>query len=274
MYSYLHRYHAGCFADVHKHLILLAQLNYLKKKEAPFCAMDAYAGEGVYDLWSEESQKNSEHQQGIELLFSANQRPELIEQFIRLVKDFNPQNQNQYYPGSPAIIAKELRAQDKAIVIEHHPQAIRILRQQLGKNPQVHVHDRDALEAIKALVPFKEKRGLIFLDPSYEVKKEYEEVAKAALSASLQFPNGIYTIWYPLLEAANHRSMLNLIQQEKTLDAWYCEWIPDKNKTEGMFGSGVVILNPSWQLDTVIQDTFSWLNNNLYNRGQFALNSL
>lgn len=261
MFSYVHRYHAGCFADVHKHIILIALLKHLQKKSTPFAVLDAYAGEGQYDLHSEESLKNAEHQQGIEKLYG-------LTSSLPLVQDLLDKVQHRIYPGSPALIAHYLREQDRGICVEGHPTAFMHLKQQFGRSA-LQLHNRDALEAIGALIPFKEKRGLIFIDPSYEVKKEYIDIANTVISSFARFSQGIYAIWYPLLEADYHTELLKKLAKANLPKMWHCEWIPDVNKKEGMFGSGMVIINTPWQLDTDITETFKNLNKTVFTSGQF-----
>jgi len=256
VFSYVHRYHAGGFADVHKHLILIALLQALHQKPTPFGVLDLYAGEGQYDLLSEESQKNAEYKQGIGLLLDLPQPPLLLQTLLQMMNGMQ-------YPGSPKIIADFLRTQDHAIAIEHHPQAITMLRNHLGHHPRMTIHDRDALEALRALVPFKQKRGLVFIDPSYEVKTEYTQIAEAVIKTAQHFSHGIYAIWYPILPAKNHLQLLRKIKNAK-LNTWQCEWFPSQERKEGILGSGMIIINLPWKTDEIIINAFSRLPGNFY----------
>ena len=161
MYSYQHRYHAGNFADLHKHVVLLAILEILQKKDSPFCVLDAFAGEGIYNLNSKESQKNKEYLSGLGEIQKVETLPYFTNELLKLVNDYQIDDETLMYPGSPAIIYANLRPQDHAICIENHPQAYMQLRRNFGGKQQIHAHKRDSIEAINALVPFKEKRGLI-----------------------------------------------------------------------------------------------------------------
>jgi len=194
MFSYLHRYHAGNFADVHKHLVLTAILTTLHKKVTPFCVLDTHAGEGIYTLHSREIQKNAEYKKGFYPLLKAPSPPPLIQRFLNIIT-----KEEKAYPGSPAFIHAFLRQTDRAILIEGHPQSFLHLKSWAKYKKNLSLHDRDSLEGLKALVPFKEKRGLVFIDPSYEVKTEYKEVGEALEAAFSRFSNGIYALWYPLL---------------------------------------------------------------------------
>lgn len=269
-FSYQHRYHAGCFADVHKHLTLLAILQHLKQKPTPFCVLDAHAGEGLYDLNSNESQKTLEHNNGIDRLWGFDASP-LVSQFFDIIKSYNPPGESRYYPGSAAIIMNMLRENDRGLFIEKHPQAIAELRAFAAKhkNKKIHVHERDSNEALKALVPFAEKRGLVLIDPSYEVKTEYETIVHALQGAHQRFSQGIFALWYPVLPERYHETLLRLLKKTTIPKMWYCEWSPNPTQTTGMIASGMVVINPPWQLDTQLMNTFSTLNQSLFLGGQF-----
>jgi 23S rRNA (adenine2030-N6)-methyltransferase len=272
MYSYIHRYHAGAYADVHKHLALVALVEQLRKKETPFCVLDTHAGEGLYDIHDAKSQKTAEFKKGFRQLIDLENAPALVQGYLDIIQEYNPGPSKHIYPGSPAIIAHLLRPQDKAICIEGHPQASAQLQQNFKRNQAIHIHDRDSLEGMQALVPFKEKRGLIFIDPSYEVKTEYQQIPKALLMSYTRFPQGIYAIWYPLLPAKSHQEMLTAIQRSSLTKVWYCEWIPYPQPQEegvGLMGSGLVIVNTPWQFDKTMKETFLWLNKHVYQKGQF-----
>jgi 23S rRNA (adenine2030-N6)-methyltransferase len=270
MLSYQHRYHAGCFADIHKHLILVAILQHLQKKESPFGVLDLYAGEGLYDLRSAESQKNGEYRQGFSRLLKKVAMPKLVQAFLGAVDQYNPAEEKRFYPGSPAIINHFLRENDRGIFCELHPQALLALKANFAKVPNCHVHERDANEAMRALLPLKEKRGLIFIDPSYEIKTEYQTIAEKVINIYPQFSQGIYAIWYPLLPTGYHAQLLEAFKAANFPSMWSCEWIADHRKERtGMYGSGMIVINPPWQLDVVIKDTFKSLHENLFVDGKF-----
>ncbi|MGE3317746.1 MAG: 23S rRNA (adenine(2030)-N(6))-methyltransferase RlmJ [Candidatus Berkiella sp.] len=270
-FSYQHRYHAGCFADVHKHLTLLAILQHLKQKPTPFCVLDTHAGEGLYDLNSAESQKTLERSHGIDRLWQNVDVTPLVSQFFEQVKAYNVGKERRYYPGSAAIIVNLLREQDRSLFVEKHPQAIAALRAFAAshKNQKISIHERDANEAIKALVPFAEKRGLVFIDPSFEVKTEYETIIQAMHNAYQRFSQGIYALWYPILPEGYHETLLRHLKKTLIPKMWHCEWSPFPKQTTGMIGSGMVVINPPWQLDTLLTHTFTTLNQTLFVGGQF-----
>lgn len=269
MYSYQHRYHAGGFSDIHKHLTLIALLSHLHKKTTPFCVLDGYAGEGIYDLDSKESKKIGEYKKGILPLLDAKQPPPLVQNFLNLFKECNAGSEYRYYPGSPAIIAHYLRPTDRAIFIEGHESAFTELSHQFRANPQTHLHRRDAIEGIKGLLPFKEKRGLVFIDPSYEVKTEYQQIEALIVECAELFPQATYAIWYPILPENYHTVLLNKILRSTLQKVWFSEWFPDPKATKGLLGSGMLIVNLPWQVDTLLNETFKWLNRNVFLQGKW-----
>lgn len=256
MFSYQHRYHAGNFADVHKHIILVAIINYLKHKDKPFAVMDVHAGEGIYDLKCTEAQKIQEFRFGITPLFN---HPQLFcQDYLDIIKNHNEKNELRFYPGSSAFIAATLRSQDRGILIERHPQAIQALRANLGQNQRLNIHARDSNEAMVALVPFKEKRGLVFLDPTYEVKSEYTDIVDTIAKAYAKFPQGIFALWYPILAEQRHKFLIDRVQSHTFKNWFHHEWFPYEKPPLGQLqGSGIVILNPPYLLEQQLQDFFT-----------------
>lgn len=260
MYSYLHRYHAGNFADVHKHLVLMAALNKLIQKPSPFCVLDAFAGEGQYRLDTEESKKNAEFENGISRLLKVKSLSDIVTQYITLIQGYNTESQIQIYPGSPKIIAKYLRTNDKGIFIEGHPSCYPILKNNFKGQANAHVHKRDAYEALSALIPFKEKRGLVFLDPSYEVKSEYEKIATQLIHLYAKFSTAIYLLWYPILVDGHHEILKGILHSQATLKLFQHEFYPkNTNLAHRLRGSGIILINPPWQIEEIIKEAFAEL---------------
>jgi 23S rRNA (adenine2030-N6)-methyltransferase len=260
MFSYQHRYHAGGFADVHKHIGLMALLQALQKKPKPYCVLDAYAGEGIYDLQCDEAQKIKEYLSGFwTVLKHAPYSSGLINDYLALIKQENEGEIIRYYPGSSAIIRHYLREQDRALLVEKHPQALHALRINFKLNKNIHIHDRDAEEAMVALVPFKEKRGLIFIDPSYEVKSEYQRLPKVIARVHERFSNAVIALWYPILADAPHEGMIKTLQHFDYPSTWISEWAPHSHShapTQQMQGSGMFIINTPWQVDEQLSSAY------------------
>ena len=179
MLSYQHRYHAGNFADVHKHLILTIVLKSLTRKPSPLAIVDTHAGEGLYDFMSEEAARIQEFKEGVEKLFQAPAPPEIVQIYLDLVRVENPGGELRHYPGSPRLAEQLTRPGDEIILAELHPQALSALRKTFRRSDRVHIHKRDGFEALTALVPPKQKRGIVLIDPAYEEKSDYERSVQA-----------------------------------------------------------------------------------------------
>lgn len=246
MFSYQHRYHAGGLADVHKHLCLIALLESFLKKEKPFAAMDAYAGDGVYDLSSVDAQKTKEYQYGIQkVLEKAPYQSPLIQHYLSLIH-------MPIYPGSASIIASMLKPTDRKIFVEKHPQALQSLRTHFKGVPNIHIHERFAEEAMMALVPFAEKRGLIFIDPSFEVKSEYHTLVETIFAVQHRFSQVVIALWYPILESNAHELMIKKLVKANPEKTWKHEWMFSDFTNQRMLGSGMLIINPPWKIEESI----------------------
>lgn len=261
MHSYLHKFHAGNFADVHKHIALIGLIDYLKKKDKPFGVLDAYAGEGLYHLKSKESQLNKEHVKGSQTLLSLKKVSEPLQSYVQLIKQYA---EDQSYPGSPVIIDHLLREDDRLQCVENHTSSFKQLKLNLGRHPKITLHQRDALEAMHALLPFKEKRGLVLVDPSYEMKSDYHNVAESVIRAYEKMPNAVFLIWYPILKEERHIQLIKALKKSSINDLWVCEWEPFPNPTHGLLGSGLAVINQGWQFDKTLNRAFFELKNKVY----------
>ena len=255
MFSYQHGYHAGNFSDVHKHVIFSMIIEYLKQKEAPIFVLDAYAGRGLYDLTTPQALKTSEFKFGIEPLLSRKKGTEGFETYLSLVRSCNEGGSLRYYPGSPEIARQLLRSQDRLGLIELHPTEIEELRAHFKRVPRVEIHERDALEGLVALVPPREKRGLVLLDPSYEVKMDYVVLPEQLAHAYAKWPTGVYMVWYPLLAAQYHNRFLKALSAIPQGSSLLVHEIPNpQGAMHNLQGSGVAIINPPWVLEKMLQD--------------------
>ncbi len=246
MLSYQHTYHAGNAADVHKHLALVCLLQHLRQKESPFTYIDTHAGRGLYDLQSEEALKTGEAQSGIHLLLETMPGDKCLQTYRDAIMAFNsPDSVIRFYPGSAALAQHFMREQDRAILMEAHPQEIAALRVNLGRDKRFALHQRDAYEGLPALVPPAIKRGLVLIDPSYEEKQEYERLAGLLQKACRRWSNAVYMLWYPLLREARHEHLLRRLGAAGYSKTLHSEFVLDP-EGDGMFGSGLFILNPPW----------------------------
>jgi 23S rRNA (adenine2030-N6)-methyltransferase len=195
---YRHSFHAGNFADVFKHILLVGLLTSLNRKDKPWCFVDTHAGAGDYDLRSEGAQRTQEWQGGIERLLAQREAPALVAEFLALVRGENDPSADSIsiYPGSPRFAQRLARATDRLVLCEMVPGVADELKAAFRGDARVAVHVRDGYEA-HALLPPPEKRGLILIDPPFERVDEFDAVAECIRKGAARFANGIYAAWYP-----------------------------------------------------------------------------
>lgn len=254
MLSYQHIYHAGNMADVQKHLWLLCALEYLGRKEKPFCWLDTHSGRGAYDLAAPEAQKLGEYKNGILSVIERLRQSDhpLLELYAQKISDINEDHQElRLYPGSALLAATMLRDEDKLYAYELHPKEFTFLSDNLASFHNVKVIKEDGYKGLKSLTPPKLKRGGVLIDPSYEMKGEYEDVVEEISGALSRWPQGVYMIWYPILAAARHEAMCAALTELATahhLDFIRDEWIFE-GAAKGLLGTGMFIFNPPYQSD-------------------------
>ena len=245
MLSYKHIYHAGNFADVHKHLILIALLKYLQQDPRPYTYIDTHSGSGIYDLSSAEANKTSEYLDGIEAIKSSKD-PAIIE-YLSLIYELNNAKSTRYYPGSPEIATMLARSDDIMHFCELHNNEFKLLQNNYRKFKNVFVHHHNGFEGLLSLCPPKIRRGLVLIDPSYEIKSDYEEVAQTVIKAHKKWPEAIFAIWYPMLKAKRHEEMIKAVNKLPGVvisDLVICK--PDE--VRGMYGTGMIIVNTPEEL--------------------------
>ena len=261
MLSYRHIYHAGNFADVFKHVVLLQILRALRCKETPFFVLDTHAGIGRYELARAEAQKNREFDTGVMRLLDCENPPEAVADYLAQIRALNSVGHElTTYPGSPYLIRALLRSQDRLVLSELHPADVIELKRVFAGDKQVAVHQQDAYQGLKAYLPPAERRGLVLIDPPYERKDEYERVADSLEMAYQRWPTGTYAIWYPSLS----RSLVTRFHQaiaatgiRKILCAELC--IDADTDRTAFVGSGLLIVNPPWQLQEELSAQLPWL---------------
>ena len=256
MLSYHHAFHAGNHADVLKHAVETLLLAQLRQKEKPFCYLDTHAGGGCYDLSGDWSQKKAEYQDGIARLWDERADwPELADYFS-VIETLNEQTL-RFYPGSPEVARHLTREQDRLALMELHNQEIEILRRHMGSDSRSAIHHRDGFEGLLGLLPPTPRRGLVLMDPPYELKEDYQRVLQTLKKAMQKWSTGIYALWYPILgkDADRSRSMLELFKYAGFPSVLVAELEVAAQPDEwGMNGSGMLILNAPWQLDTQLAD--------------------
>jgi len=266
MLSYQHSYHAGNHADVLKHVILGDIAAGMFNKDAPVFMLDAFASRGIYDLNAPEAQKNCEFETGIGKLWPLRHEssPVGIKRWFALIAAENSDDSCTRLPGSTALLHAMARESDRLAACDLHPQEFDGLRMAFQASRRFSLLKRDAFEALKALLPPKEKRGLIFLDPSYEVKEEYRLIAKAVAEAHRRFATGVYVIWYPLLPAERHLDLFKEIKRSGIRKILRVELdCADSFPDMQMHGSGMLIVNPPWHAEQAMQASLDWISEKL-----------
>ncbi|WP_024325961.1 23S rRNA (adenine(2030)-N(6))-methyltransferase RlmJ [Thioalkalivibrio sp. AKL19] len=261
MLSYQHDYHAGNFADVHKHLVLWQVLEALRGRDKPFVALDLHAGAGGYDLTGARARKTDEATSGIGRLWAAESTlPVAVRDFLGTMLAMQPRAPRlTEYPGSPLLIQARLRERDRLVACELHPEAYERLQARLGGDARCHVHKRDAREAARALFPPEPRRGLALLDPSYERKAEYREVAGMVATIRRRWNTGIILVWYPILAGRPDHAMREQLRAELD-DPWLVSELriaPDPERHFGLAGSGMLVLRPPWQLEARLPEVLA-----------------
>ena len=261
MLAYRHAFHAGNHADVLKHITLLLVLRYMNQKDKSYRMIDTHAGAGGYSLEGQYAQKKGEYLQGVARLWSRDDLPEAVADYMALVRQFNPDGMLEQYPGSPAIAQMMLRSQDQLRLFERHPTDHRILEAYLGGVRGAEVKDTDGFEGLKGQVPPSSRRAVVLMDPSYEGHGDYPKVITSLREAILRFPEGVYMVWYPQvskLEAAQLPRRLEGLAPKGWLHARLTVQQPDAQGF-GLAGSGMFILNPPYTLHAQLLEVLPYL---------------
>jgi 23S rRNA (adenine2030-N6)-methyltransferase len=238
--NYRHAFHAGNFADCVKHAVLTALLRGLLAKEKPFRVLDAHAGIGAYDLSAPEAQRTGEWRDGIGRVMDAPEAPALAD-YAGLVR---AAGYPRTYPGSPVLIRRLLRPSDHLVLCELHPEDHATLRARFRGDAQVAVHRRDAWEAITALTPFPERRGLVLLDPPFEQEGEFDRLAAAVAMLRHRFRAAIVVAWYPIKHRAPVRAFHAALREGGVPDCLACELtLREPTDPARLNGCGLLVAN-------------------------------
>jgi len=257
MLSYRHGFHAGNHADVLKHVVWVQLLLRLTRKEKPLWVIDTHAGAGTYALAHGFAAKLAEYETGIARLWSRNDLPAPLADYVREVKRANPNGRLSIYPGSPQIASQLAREQDRLRFFELHGNEAKALQQHFaGAGRRVTAAAGDGFAALKALLPPPSRRGLVLIDTSYEVKSDYAAVRDAVADALARFATGTYAVWYPLLERREAERLPAQLQRLARGD-WLDVSLRVKTAAPdrfGLNGSGVFVFNPPWHLESDLRD--------------------
>jgi len=250
--NYRHAFHAGNFADVHKHAVLALVITHLREKTAPFRVIDTHAGAGCYDLAGPQASRTGEWRDGIGKLHGHtldSRLGGLLAPYLDVVKNFNPGQELAIYPGSPALARALLRPHDRLIACEAEPDAARALATTLASDRRAKTLAIDAWTALSAFIPPQERRGLVLIDPPFEQPDEFARLAGEIAKAYRKWPTGIYMLWYPIknrgaaddFAAQLARSSIKKILRSELL-------IAPPRDAQRLTGSGLILINPPWRL--------------------------
>ena len=260
MLAYRHAFHAGNHADVLKHCVLQQILMYMNQKDKPYWVIDTHAGAGMYSLTSDYANTKSEYLDGVARLWDCDDLPPLLREYMNLIQLCNNKGDWSLYPGSPEVIRRTIRADDRMRLFELHPTDFDILQENFERDRQAKLFKSDGFASLKALLPPPTRRAVIFMDPPYEIKTDYLKVVDALEEGLARFAEGVYLVWYPILTRGDHVRMLESLRKlsEKTLNIAMTVQEPDE-KGFGMLGSGLFVINPPWTLKTTMATVMPYL---------------
>ena len=263
--NYRHHFHAGNFADVMKHVLLLQLLTRLNAKDKPYRYIDTHAGAGKYDLSTAAAQKSGEFLNGIHRLVKLDdsikrQAPEGVKQYLKIVEDMRAGSGKGAYPGSPWFALEGMREIDKATMFEMQSDVFQQLYFNI-RDRRAGMHERDAYEGLLGVIPPQEKRGLVMIDPPYEVeRKDFPQLVELMVAAYKKWPTGVFAVWYPIKD----RAMIDRFEKKMIKTGirrqLVCEisvW-PD-DMPVGLNGCALLVINPPWKFSQDADEALQWL---------------
>lgn len=243
--NYRHIYHAGNFADVFKHWVLTLILEKLCQKDTPFCLLDTHSGLGLYDLDQPQAQNTLEFKTGVAKLLQHKVDP-IFAPYVNLVKE--SMEIHKAYPGSAAIMQAFLRAKDRLLLNELHPEDFAVLQQNFVGDRRIKLFNQDAYQCLKALLPPPERRGLILIDPAFEKKDETTQIVQGIEAALKRFATGIYVIWYPIKDRQLITKFYTAMRRLSLPPSISVELHANQNIGTQLTSCGLIVLNPPWKL--------------------------
>lgn len=273
--NYRHAFHAGNFADVLKHVVLALCLEHLKRKDKPFAVIDTHAGIGAYDLTSDAGRRSPEWRDGLGRVVGAAMPEEArkaLAPWLKIIADMNAgKAEPEACPGSPEIAARLIRPHDRVHLCELHEADSRTLDRRYALHARVKVEQRDGYKALKALLPPREKRGLVLIDPPFESRDEFVRLAEAAMRGLERWPTGTFIFWRPM------KDLWSLDRFDEGLAEWLVTerdiepsailradmWVRDLESEGKLAGAGLVIINPPHALEADLLPLMPWLSETL-----------
>jgi 23S rRNA (adenine2030-N6)-methyltransferase len=258
--AYRHLFHAGNFADVFKHALLAQLVLGLAKKDKPFFCLDTHAGIGHYDLTHEWARKNAEYKSGISLVWARKDAPPEMAPYLDAVRAENPDKKLNFYPGSPRIVRGLLRAHDRLALSELNKRDFEVLDKLFANDRQVQVRLLDGYQALKAFLPPPERRGLVFVDSSFDRAQEFKRLSDGFAEAHRKFATGVYALWYPLMDpiamnAFERRVAATGIRKILQLELS----VRNIGISGSVRGCGMLVVNPPFGFETAAKKILAWL---------------
>jgi len=278
--NYRHAFHAGSFADVFKHAVLCRILHYLREKPAAFRVIDTHAGAGLYDLTGPEAKRGGEWHDGIERLLAAKlpaPAAALLSPYLEVIGALNEPGRLKLYPGSPAIARAWLRPQDRLIACELEPTAATALAGHMRGDSRIKTLEIDGWTALSAYVPPPERRGLVLVDPPFEDDGDFHRLSHAFAGSHRKWATGIYALWYPIKGRGDPDALAKRLSRLGIPKILRAELIVSPvSDPSRLNGSGLILVNPPWTLETELSTLLPVLAGLLGRNGKggFALDWL
>jgi len=260
--NYRHHFHAGNFADVFKHTLLVQLVHGLQRKEKGFLFLDTHAGRGRYDLSvaarGDSLERKPEYPDGIGRLWNRAELPTALAEYVALVRAFdrasgNAEAEPRFYPGSPRLVAAVARGQDRLALCEKHPEEFGLLRDEFIFDHRSSVNQIDGYTGLRAMLPPMEKRALVLIDPPFEEQNEFAQIIDGVRAGLRRLPGGTFAVWYPLTERARVDAFFDALIALNPPPTFFAEvTIAGERAPMKMKGCGLAVVNPPWQLDREI----------------------
>ncbi|OTA15429.1 ribosomal RNA large subunit methyltransferase J [Xenorhabdus vietnamensis] len=268
MLSYRHSFHAGNHADVLKHTVQSLIIESLKLKEKSFLYLDTHSGAGRYQLSGEHAERTGEYLEGIARIWQRDDIPEEFAAYIGAVKALNPHGSLRYYPGSPLIARHLLREHDELNLSELHSSDYPLLRTEFSRDIRARVLREDGFQQLKSKLPPRSRRGFVLIDPSYELKSDYQSVVQSIHEGYKRFATGTYALWYPVVLRQQIKRLVKQLEATGIRKILQIELgvRPDSDQ-RGMTASGMIVINPPWKLEQQMKAALPWLHQVLVPEG-------
>lgn len=257
--NYRHAFHAGNHCDVLKHAALALTLSRLVAKDKPFAVLDTHAGRGLYDLDSDAAARSGEHLGGIARVFGDRDAPAALGPYIHAVRRQNPFGGLRWYPGSPAIVRDALRSGDSVKLCELHPEERQALETAMAGDRRIRIFDRDGYQAVRAFLPPPERRGLVLIDPPFEMPGEFERLAAAIAGGFERWASGVFMIWRPIKDEDGYAGFLRAVSGIAIGKTLSVELSVAPRSDNTLTGSGLFVINPPFGLADKLAEFLPYL---------------